>query len=153
MPLRCPLQLSDAEALEMQNSCSTNSVLPPGRSPPVASSRSGTTFGIVIFVNGVKGHSARQLSRDLDCQYKTVRASLSSAKPLPRMKDRKVSADVEIDGAYFGGYVKPANNKENRRDRRLWKNQNGKRRCVVIMRERNGATLPYHVALRNYCCR
>ena len=54
------------------------------------------------------------------------------------MKDRKVSGDVEIDGAYFGGYVKPANNKENRRDRRLWINQSGKRRCVVIMRERNG---------------
>jgi hypothetical protein len=25
---------------------------------------------------------------------------------------------VEIDGAYFGGYVKPANQRENRRDRR-----------------------------------
>lgn len=57
--------------------------------------------------------------------------------------DKKVSGEVEIDGAYFGGYVKPANNKENRRDRRLWKNQSGKRRAVVIMRERNGITLPF----------
>jgi hypothetical protein len=39
--------------------------------------------------------------------------------------------------------VKSADHKENRRDRRLWKNQSGKRRCVVIMRERNGKTLPY----------
>ncbi len=43
----------------------------------------------------------------------------------------------------FGGYVKPANYKENRRDRRLVKNQNGKRRSVVIMRERDGITLPF----------
>jgi hypothetical protein len=27
---------------------------------------------IVIFANGAGGHSGLQLSRDLDCQYKTV---------------------------------------------------------------------------------
>jgi len=27
---------------------------------------------IAIFVNGAKGHSALELSRDLDCQYKTA---------------------------------------------------------------------------------
>jgi hypothetical protein len=37
--------------------------------------------------------------------------------------------------------VKPAN-QENRRDRRLAKNQNGKRRVVVIARERGGRSLP-----------
>ena len=26
---------------------------------------------------------------------------------------------AEVDGGYFGGYVKPANFRENRRDRRL----------------------------------
>lgn len=102
-------------------------------------------LAIAIFVNGAKGHSALQLSRDLDCQYKTafvlahkLREAVGSIDA-----DKKVSGEVEIDGAYFGGYVKPANNKENRRDRRLWKNQNGKRRAVVIMRERNGITLPF----------
>jgi ISXO2-like transposase domain len=49
---------------------------------------------------------------------------------------------VEVDGGYFGGYVKPANHKENRRDRRVVANQNGKRRVVVVMRERDGRTLP-----------
>jgi hypothetical protein len=49
---------------------------------------------------------------------------------------------VEVDGGYFGGYVKPANRKEMRRDRRLAKNQNGKRQVVVVMRERDGRTLP-----------
>lgn len=100
---------------------------------------------IAIFVNGAKGISALQLSRDLDVQYKTafilahkIRETLSAD-----LKDKKVKGEVEIDGAYFGGYVKPANYKENRRDRRLAVNQNGKRRVVVIMRERYGKTLPF----------
>jgi hypothetical protein len=38
--------------------------------------------------------------------------------------------------------VKPANHRENRRDRRLARNQNGKRKAVVIIRERNGRSLP-----------
>ena len=48
---------------------------------------------------------------------------------------------VEVNGAYFGGYVKPANHKESRRDRRLAQNQTGKRQCVIVMRERDGRTL------------
>lgn len=102
-------------------------------------------LAIAIFVNGAKGHSALQMSRDLDCQYKTAYVlSMKLREAVAAIDaDKKVSGEVEIDGAYFGGYVKPANNKENRRDRRLWKNQSGKRRAVVIMRERNGITLPF----------
>src|SRR5580700_7520427 len=48
---------------------------------------------------------------------------------------------AEIDGAYFGGYVKPANHVENRVDRRLAVNQNGKRQVVVVIRERDGRSL------------
>ncbi len=104
-------------------------------------------MAIAIFVNGAKGHSALQLSRDLDCQYKTafvlahkIRESLASEQA---DKDGGDGKSVEIDGAYFGGYVKPANYKEGRIDRRLVRNRNGKRRCVVIMRERKGRTLPF----------
>lgn len=100
---------------------------------------------IAIFVNGAKGYSALQLSRDLDCQYKTafvlahkIRESLVAGK-----KDSTVSGEVEVDGAYFGGYVKPANHKTDRKDRRLVHNQSGKRRVVVIMRERGGNVLPF----------
>ena len=49
---------------------------------------------------------------------------------------------VEVDGGYFGGYVKPANHRENRRDRRLVRNQTGKRQCVVVARERDGKIIP-----------
>ena len=61
------------------------------------------------------------------------------------MKGMQLGGDgetVEVDGGYFGGYVKPANHRENRRDRRLAKNQNGKRQVVVVIRERGGRTLP-----------
>ncbi len=101
-------------------------------------------MAIAIFVNGAKGHSALHLSRDLDCQYKTafvlahkIREAMASECP------GQLAGSVEVDGAYFGGYVKPANHKENRRDLRLRRNQTGKRRVVVVMRERNGDTLPY----------
>jgi transposase-like protein len=102
-------------------------------------------LAIAIFVNGAKGHSALQLSRDLDCQYKTafvmahkIREALAS-----EANGATVSGDVEVDGAYFGGHVRPANHKINRIDRRLAENQTGKRRVVVIMRERKGRTLPF----------
>jgi len=62
------------------------------------------------------------------------------------MKGAHVGGDGKIatvDGAYFGGYVKPANHVENRRDLRLAVNQNGKRRVVVVTRERDGRTLSH----------
>ncbi len=49
---------------------------------------------------------------------------------------------MEIDGGYFGGYVKPSNLKYERIDRRLARNQNGKRQCVVVIRQGDGRVLP-----------
>ncbi len=46
--------------------------------------------------------------------------------------------EAEIDGAYFGGYRKPANLAENRVDRRLRQHRTDKRKVVVIVRERGG---------------
>jgi transposase-like protein len=102
-------------------------------------------LAIAIFVNGAKGHSALQLSRDLDCQYKTafVMAHKIREAMASEADGATVSGTVEVDGAYFGGHARPANNKANRRDRRLVQNQTGKRRVVVIMRERGGRTLPF----------
>lgn len=100
---------------------------------------------ICIFVNAVKGISACQLSRDLDCQYKTawvlahkLREALNA-----EIEGQTLKGEVEIDGAYFGGHIRPANLKENRIDRRLAKHQTGKRRVVVALRQRNGRTLPF----------
>lgn len=99
---------------------------------------------IAIFVNGAKGMSALQLSRDLDCQYKTAFVLAHKLREAmgAELKDRKLSGHVEVDGAYFGGYVKPENRKEDRKDRRLKENRTGKRRVVVIVRERGGKSYP-----------
>jgi len=102
---------------------------------------------IVIFVNGAKGVSALQVSRDLDVQYKTafvLSHKLREAMALEQA-GRTLNGVVEIDGGYFGGHVKPENRKEDRKDRRLKANSSGKRQCVVIMRERGGKSLPFVV--------
>jgi transposase-like protein len=102
-------------------------------------------LAIAIFVNGAKGHSALQLSRDLDCQYKTAFVLAHKIREAIGATDKgaTVSGEVEIDGMYAGGYVKPANHRENRRDRRLAINQNGKRQVVIVARERHGKTLTF----------
>jgi len=100
---------------------------------------------IAIFVNGAKGHSALQLSRDLDVQYKTAFVLTHKLREAmaAEMHGKNLDGIVEVDGAYFGGYVKPENRKEDRKDRRLLENRSGKRKCVVVMRARNGKTLTH----------
>ena len=102
---------------------------------------------IAIFCNEVKGKAALALSRDMGTSYKTafvlahkIREAMAS-----EIKGETVGGDgetVEVDGAYFGGHVRPTNLRENRRDRRLPQNQSGKRKVVVVVRERGGSTLP-----------
>ena len=48
---------------------------------------------------------------------------------------------MELDGAAFGGHVRPANAREDRVDRRLLEHRSGKRRVVVALRQRGGRTL------------
>ena len=98
---------------------------------------------VVIIINGAKGVSALQLARNLDCQHKTafvlshkLREAMAS-----EIKGLDVGGTVEVDGAYFGGHIRPANLKKDRIDRRLFRNQSGKRRVVVIARERKGRTM------------
>ncbi len=101
---------------------------------------------ICIFVNGAKGISALQLSRDLDCQYKTafvLSHKLREAMASEIHTGEILDGHVEVDGAYFGGHIRPENRKEDRKDRRLAEHQTGKRRVVVAFRERKGRTLPF----------
>src|SRR6202049_4854377 len=107
----------------------------------------GYLAAIAIFCNEVKGKSALAISRDLGVSYKAAWVLLHKLREAmaEEMKGRIVGGEgrvAEVDGGYFGGYVKPANLRENRRDRRLARNQNGKRKVVVIVRERNGNSVP-----------
>src|SRR4051795_37145 len=81
--------------------------------------------------------------RDLDVQYKTafvlahkLREAMTAATKALRIGGDGRTA--EIDGAWFGGHVRPQNLAI---DRRLAETQSGKRRVVVAMRERGGRTL------------
>ena len=100
---------------------------------------------IFLFVNGAKGKSTVQLSREMDINYKS--AFVLFHKMREAMQDeydnQKVSGEVEIDGAYFGGHIRPANKREDRVDRRRKKYQTGTRRVVVAVRARKGRTLTF----------
>ena len=107
----------------------------------------GYLAAIAVFCNEVKGKSMLALSRDLGTSYKAafvlahkLREAMASEIKAQRLGG--VGKEAEIDGAYFGGYIKPANRADHRVDRRLLRNQNGKRQCVVVIRERDGRTLP-----------
>src|SRR4051812_38498277 len=103
-------------------------------------------MAIALFCNEVKGKSMLALCRELDVQYKTafvlahkLREAMASATRALRIGgDGRVA---EIDGAYFGGHIRPENLAAERIDRRLAENQSGKRQVVVAMRERGGRTL------------
>ncbi|HYD69431.1 IS1595 family transposase, partial [Azospirillum sp.] len=81
-------------------------------------------IAIVIFVNAVKGISALQLGRDLDVQYKTAYVMAHKLREAMAAEVRGVApggdgAEVEVDGCYVGGHIRPENRKEDRKDRRL----------------------------------
>ncbi|MGX8010968.1 IS1595 family transposase [Mesorhizobium sp. ORM8.1] len=102
---------------------------------------------IAVFINGAKGYSALQLSRDLSVDYKTAFVMLHKVREAIELArdEGALSGNVAVDGAYFGGYVKPANNRADRKDRRLAANQTGKRQSVIVARETDGRTIT-HVA-------
>ena len=120
---------------------------------------SGTTFhgrklslrdylmAIAIFANTAKGISALQLGRDLDVSYKTAFVLAHKLREAMAADQAKYQpkGHVEVDGAYFGGKIRQENYKADRKDRRLAEHQTGKRRVVVVMRERQGRTLPFVV--------
>jgi transposase-like protein len=102
---------------------------------------------IAVFMNEVKGKSALALSRDLGMSHKACWILLHKVREAmaEEFRGRKVGGNgkvAEVDGAYFGGYVRPANLAKDRRDRRRIANQSGKRQSVIIVRERNGHSLP-----------
>ena len=87
---------------------------------------------IAIFCNEVKGKSMLAMSRDLGLSYKAAFVLCHKMREAmaEEMKGRKIGGPgttAEVDGGYFGGYQKPANKREDRIDRRLGLNRNGKR--------------------------
>jgi hypothetical protein len=93
-----------------------------------------------LFVNAAKGISSLQLSRCLGLQAKTAFVLLHKLRCAltANFATTRLNGVVEIDGGWFGGHVRPVNHRVSR-DRR--RRQSGKRRCVVVMRQRAGPTV------------
>jgi transposase-like protein len=72
---------------------------------------------IALYSHAVKGLSALQLSRDLDVQYKTAFVVMHKLRQslMDQRDETPLAGEVELDGGYVGGSVRPAN----RADRRL----------------------------------
>ena len=100
---------------------------------------------ICLFVTGSKGMSAIQFSRTMDVQYKTAWVLCHKMREcLADETDHEVvEGEVEIDGCYIGGKIRPANYREARVDRRTKSNRSPRRRVVIALRERHGRTLPF----------
>ncbi|MBG7615328.1 IS1595 family transposase [Brevundimonas sp. BAL450] len=110
---------------------------------------SGTTFrsrkmsfgdiltGVLTFVNGVNGNAALRLRRDLGCSYKTAFVLVQKLRRAMASMQAEVNptGEVEIDGVFIGGFIRPENLKADRTGdgRRQY---NGRRRTIVTARER-----------------
>lgn len=93
-------------------------------------------IAIALFTNAVKSLSALQLSRDLDCQYKTVWVLSHKIREslLHHRDESELGGVCEMDGVYVGHYIRPKNNIEKRIDRRKVTNPN--KRVVISLRQR-----------------
>ncbi len=102
-------------------------------------------LAVVVFCNGVTGKGMLAFARDLDVQHKTTfvahKRREAMAASIKGLRTGGEGRAVEIDGACFGGHIRPENRAAGRIDRRLAGNKSGKRRAVVAVRERGGRTL------------
>jgi transposase-like protein len=109
---------------------------------------SGTTFAsrklsyrdilaaIALFANGVNGHAALRLGRDLNVSYKTAFVLLHKLRrAMGTMQvENTLTGEVDVDGLYVGGYVRPANVKA---ERPAGPRPSGKKqKTIVTARER-----------------
>ena len=97
---------------------------------------------IVEFALPAKGVSAIEASKNLGISYRTAFYRLHGLRRgMQRSQEGTVfDTPVDIDGAEFGGYIKPKNLKEHRKDRRRipYRSKNKQVVCVVRERRRGG---------------
>lgn len=93
-------------------------------------------FAIAIFVNGVNGHSACRLSRDLKRSYKTcfVLAHKLRRAMADIQAEHVLDGEVEVDGLAIGGFVRQGPILAEREN--IQKASAAKRRVIVTVRER-----------------
>ena len=90
------------------------------------------------FVMEAKGRTAIAFSQEMGVTPKTAFVFQHKVREAFQhsMRGFHLQGTVEIDGQWFGGYVRPENVKINRVDRTLAENRTGKQRVVIAIRER-----------------
>jgi hypothetical protein len=90
-------------------------------------------------ITAAKGMAALHLTRKINTQYKTAYVLLQKMREAVGLRRQSMMLDgiVQIDGKYVGGVLRKANKKEDRKDGRKKENLNGKRMCVLALREAN----------------
>lgn len=97
-------------------------------------------FAIAKYVNGAKGHSALELRRDLGVAYKTAFVWLHKIREAidTQLSQLVLFGEVEVDGAYFGGYERPPNRgRRGRYSKKRWKTKE----CIFALCQRNGPSV------------
>jgi hypothetical protein len=97
---------------------------------------------ISSFNHAKQAITSKNLCEDLGVQYKTalvwthkIRSEIAA-----RAESEMLSGEVEIDGVYVGGHIRPKNLAKTRKDlRKIPYRDNAKALCVVVARERGGA--------------
>lgn len=84
-----------------------------------------------------KAKSAASISYRLRCQYKTAWSLLQKIREsiFVHRYVGPLDGTIHVDGVYVCHYVRPKNQLFKRIDRRLKKNQNPKKRCVIVFRQ------------------
>ena len=79
---------------------------------------------VALYTNAAKDLSALQVSRDLGVQYKTAFVLVHKIREslMVQRDETPLCGEVQVDGAYVNGHVRPQNKKEDRVDRRLVQN-------------------------------
>ena len=87
------------------------------------------------------------MSRDLGLSYKAAFVLCHKMREAmaEELKGRTIGGEgkeAEIDGGYLAVTSSPQTSRTSAGTAACWQNQSGKRKCVVIVRERGGNSLP-----------
>lgn len=102
---------------------------------------------IALFINATKGISALQVSRDIGISYKAAFVILHKLREAIEdgRQGMRLSGEVEIDGAYYGGHVRPPNaGRQGKRSGVRFRKQ-----CVLTMVARAGGTVAVVIGSEN----
>lgn len=98
-------------------------------------------LGVADFIRPAKGRSSIELSHLLGVQQKTAFVLGHKLRDLLlwSLAELVVSGDVEVDGAEFGGHLRPKNVRKKSTDHRKFPHRHSrKKRHLVVARERGG---------------